>query len=295
MIRSALYAPGNVPRMLEKVGTFGADAVVLDLEDAVPVGEKKLARGLVREALERIALEDSNRPMRFVRVNAAATGLLEEDLSSVFCPHLDGIYLPKVESAEELLHAGDIISELENRAGRRAGSVEIHPIIESAKGVMRAYPILENAPSRVQKAGFGAGDLMRDIGLGFDSRMWDTEGLKLLYVRSHLVLACRAADKLPPVDSVYGDISNMDGLENEAKLAKKLGFQGKSAIHPGQVEIINRIFTPTSEEIEYSRRIIDAFEEAEARGSASFTVNGAFVDIAVAKMARSVIDRFVEI
>lgn len=287
MIRSALYAPGNVPKMLAKVGTFGADAVVLDLEDSVPTGEKKTARGMVREALAHIRV-----PLRFVRLNGFKTGLLEEDLRAVFCPHLDGVYVPKVESAEELHHVDALVCELEERSGLQKGKVEIHPIIESARGVMLAYHILEDSPPRVRKVGFGAGDLMREIGMRFGPKLWESDGMELLYARSHIVLASRSAGRQPPVDSVYTDIRDLQGLENEARLARRLGFQGKSAIHPNQVAIINRVFTPSAEEIQYARKVVQAFEEAEARGSASFTIGDSFVDIAIVEKARDILEQF---
>ncbi len=287
MIRSALYAPGNVPKMLFKVGTFGADAIVMDLEDTVPVAEKEAARHMVHEALGQI-----KGPQRYVRLNGITTGLLEGDLSIVFCPDLEGVYVPKVESAEELKHVDSLISELERRFGLEKERVEIHPIFETAKGVMQAYKILEESPARVRKAGFGAVDLMREIGVQFGPKLWAPDSLELLYARSHLVLAARAAGRLPPIDSVYTDIRDLDGLKREALLARRLGFQGKSAIHPNQVAIINRVFSPSPEEIDYARKVVRAFEEAEAKGFASFTVGNAFVDIPIVEKARSILDKF---
>lgn len=157
---------------------------------------------------------------------------------------------------------------------------------------MRSYQILEESPARVRKAGFGAVDLMRDIGVRFGPKLWGSDGLELLYTRSHLVLAARAAGKLPPLDSVYTSILDLDGLEKEALLARRLGFQGKSAIHPSQVAVINRVFTPSPDEIDYARKVLKAFEEAEAKGSASFTVGEAFVDIPIVEKARLILDRF---
>ena len=290
MVRSALYVPGNKPKMLSKVGTLGADAVVLDLEDAVPVEEKNIARAMVREALS--AIEG---PLRFVRVNGAASGLMEEDISSIFSPELDGIYLPKVESVEDLHLADTFILELEKRHGLEKGRVEVHPIFESAKGIIQAYQILQRSPSRVREVGFGAGDLGRELGLWFNMKLGKSDSIEFLYARSHIVLASRAAGKNPPLDSVYGNIRDLEGLEKDAVRARQLGFQGKSAIHPSQVNVINRVFTPSSEEIDFCRKIVTAFEEAEVKGSASFTVGDAFVDIAVMEQAISILKKFGDI
>lgn len=287
MIRSAIYVPGNVPEMLDQAGMFGADAVILDLEDTVPAAEKKEARGMVRDVLGRI-----KGPMRFVRINGIMTGLFKDDLTAVFCEELDGVYLPKVESSRELEQVDSLLSELEEKAGLDKGRVEIHPLFESARGIMNAYGILEKSTARVRKAGFGAVDLMRDISVQFGPRLWKSDGLELLFARSQLVFSTRAAGKSAPIDSVYINISDLDGLEKEALLARRLGFQGKSAVHPDQVAVINKVFTPSADEINYAKKVIAAFEEAEARGSASLTVGESFVDIPIVEKARSIVQKY---
>jgi len=287
MIRSFLFAPGNVPKLVPKVASFGADAIVLDLEDAVPLAEKKAARNMVRMALSQI-----EGPLRYVRVNGASTGLLEDDLSEIFCSDLEGVMIPKVETAEELIHVDSIISRLEYKHRITEGKIEIKPILETAKGVLRSYEILERSPKRVRRAGLGGGDLMREIGTRFGQKMLETDGLELQYARSHIVLASKAAGREPPIDTVYINIQDLKGLEQEAQLARRLGFQGKVAIYPTQVEVINRVFTPSVEEISYARKVITAFEEAEAKGSAAFIVNGSFADIAFVEKARSIIKEF---
>ena len=287
MLRSILYSPGNVPKMIAKVATFGADGIVLDLEDAVPLAEKKAARSHVREGISRI-----RGSLRFVRVNGLDTGLLEDDLAGVFGPELDGIFYPKTETAEELLKVDSILADLERRHGLPLGKVEVRPSFETARGILRVYEILEQSPARVRRVGFGAGDLMREIGTRFGRNFWEPDGLELQYARSQIVFASRAAGREPPIDTVYGDIRNLEGLEQDAKIARRLGFQGKSAIYPTQVEVINRVFTPSREEISYARRVVDAFAEAEAKGSASFTLGGGFVDIAIVEKARAILKLF---
>lgn len=287
MIRSFLFAPGNVPRMVAKVASFGADAIVLDLEDAVPTAEKKATRSPVREALSRM-----KGPLRFVRVNGWQTGLLKDDLLETFCPELDGIIIPKVETVEELLQVDSILTDLERRYGIAIGKVEIKATLETAKGVLRAYEILDRSPIRVCRAGLGGGDLMREIGTRFGRKLCEPDGLELQYARSHLVLASHAAGREPPIDTVYTDIHDLAGLEQEALLARRLGFQGKVAIYPAQVEVINRVFTPSPDEIAYARKVVETFEEAEAKGSAAFTIDGSFGDIALVEKARSILRQF---
>jgi len=287
MIRSALFAPGNVLKLLEKVGTVGADAVILDLEDAVPNSEKKTARKMVRDALENIVGSK-----RFVRVNGVNTGMIDEDLKEIVCNKLHGIYLPKVETADELHFVDNTLSKLESSKGIENGSIEICASIETAKGIMRAYPIMVESPSRVRTFGLGAGDLISDLGLRFLAGSSQSNKESLLYARSHLVFASRAAGKERPLDSVYGSIRNLEGLEQEAWTARRLGYQGKKAIHPAQVPVINRIFSPTSEELEFARKIVESFKEAEDRGSGAFMLDDTLVDIAVFKNAKELLEQF---
>lgn len=285
-LRSMLFAPGNQPRLVSKVGTFGSDAVILDLEDAVPHSEKAATRPAVRAALATLA----GGPLRYVRVNALDSGLLFDDLAAIVCPDLDGIVLPKVDTPEDLVTAETRLAELEQSAGLEPGQIDLLPLIESARGVLNARAIAE-AGRRVRRLGFGAGDFRRDVAVTFSGTLWEPDGLELLFARSQIVLVSRAAGLEPPIDTVWLDVRDHAGLEQDALAARRIGFGGKCAIHPGQIPIINRIFSPSEEEIAYARRVVEAFERAEAEGSASIAVDGRLVDYAIVVKARWLLER----
>lgn len=285
-IRSLLFTPGNDAHKVAKVATFGSDAVILDLEDAVPIAEKEATRPRVREALPTL----SPGPLRYVRVNAFDTGLTRGDLEAVVCPALDGIKLPKVERPEDVREADDLIGTLEAQEGMAVGSVDLIPTIETACGVLSAQAIA-SASKRVKRLSFGAADFCRDVGVRFSGNLWEADGLELLYARSHLVLSSRAAGIEPPLDTVWIDIRDNEGLERDARTALRLGFGGKSAIYPAQVAIINTVFSPTEAEVALARKIVEAFDAAEASGSAAIQVDGRMIDYPIAIKARWVLDR----
>jgi len=260
-LRSLLFAPGNRPRMVAKVATFGSDAVILDLEDAVPLAEKEATRAIVRAALPTLAPG----PLRFVRVNALETGWTRGDLEAVVCAELDGVKIPKLETADEAREVDRMLTEVERECGLPAGRIDLIPIIETARGVLNARAIAE-AGTRFKRLSFGAGDFCRDVNVRFSGNLWEPDGLELLFARSQIALASPAAGREPPLDTVWLDVRDNDGLEQDARTAYRLGFQGKSAIYPDQVGIINRVFTPTADEIDYVRRQLlrsAGFEEWE--------------------------------
>lgn len=281
-----MFAPGNHPRKVAKVATFGADGVVLDLEDAVADAEKAATRAVIRSALPTLP----RGPLRYVRVNALETGLTFDDLEGVVCADLDGIMLPKVEAPETLATAERKLAELERAAGLETGTIDLLPLVETARGVINSLAIAEGA-GRVRRLGFGAGDFRRDVAVSFSGALWEPDGLELLFARSQLVLASRAAGLEPPLDTVWLDVRDNAGLEQDARAALRLGFGGKAAIYPGQIEVIHRVFTPSDEEIAYARRVVEAFERAEREGSASITVDDRLVDYPIAIKARWVIER----
>ncbi|MFN8525414.1 MAG: CoA ester lyase [Chloroflexota bacterium] len=285
-IRSMLYAPGNKPRLVSKVATFGSDAIILDLEDAVPIAEKVATRDAVRAALPTL----QPGPLRYVRVNSLDTGWTFADLDAVVCADLDGIKLPKVESPRDLELVDLHLRRLERDRGLPEGRIDLAPIIETARGVLNAREIAASG-TRVRKLGFGAGDYCRDVGTRFSGNLWEADGLELISARTQVVLASRAAGLDPPIDTVWLDIRDNEGLERDATVALRLGFQGKSAIYPGQIEVIHRVFSPSAADIDYARRVDAAFAEAEAAGSASIQVDGRLVDYPIAIKARWLLER----
>ena len=259
MDRSYLFAPGHNAKLLNRVFQAGADAVMLDLEDAVPPDAKVAARAMVAEAL-------LDHPA-WVRVNAAQTAWCEADLDAVADRAL-GIRIPKVESA------GDV-----EWVTARAPGKPIICAIESARGVLAAQEIA--AVPGVRFLAMGGVDLQRDL---------NTSGgnLQTLYARSYLVLASRAAGIEPPIDSVFPLLDDTAGLRDQAQFARSLGFFGKSAIHPRQLDILHEIFTPTAGEIEWAQSVLAGFE---ATGGGGFALpSGEFVDLPVADRARRLLE-----
>jgi Citrate lyase beta subunit len=278
VLRSLLFAPGNHPRRVEKAFTLGADAVILDLEDACAVAEKEATRPVVVEALSR------PRPcLGYVRINALGTEFAYGDLQAVVQAGVDGIILPKVERPDDLRTADWLVSQLERERGLAAGSIDIIPILESGAG-FAALDAIVRSGTRVRRLAFGAGDFTLDMGL-----TWTRDELELLHHRSAIVLASRAAGLEPPIDTVWVSLKDQDGFRDSAMRARMLGFQGKLCIHPDQVAVTNAAFTPTEAEATKARRVIDAFAEAEAKGSSSFQIDGQFVDYPILYQAQRVL------
>jgi len=282
MFRSILFAPGNEPRKVQKVGQFGADAVVLDLEDAVPDAEKAATRQSIHGALDSMGHLNV-----YVRINSLPTGMTEADVRGVAHPHLRGVVLPKTEAPAEIAATGEWLGQAEKSLGLPEGSFHLIPLIESTKGVLFTYEIVQASP-RVPTVIFGSADYTLDLDI--PAMEWSPEGYELMYARTRLVVACRAAGIQRPVDGPYLDVFNEEGLQRDAILSKKIGFQGKLCIHPKHVEIINRIFTPSPEEADFARKVMEDFEKAESSGSASITVDGKFVDYAVYYKAKKIVN-----
>ena len=277
-LRSLLFAPGNHARRLEKVGQFGSDAIVLDLEDAVANAEKIRARALTRAALPTY----HGNVAVVVRVNGIHTGLMEGDIEAVVCPELDAIMVPKVENVETLLAVDSLVARLEQERGIPKGQTRLLPLIETALGLVRCEEIALAAPKRVVTLVFGLGDFSVDIGV--DLTPGATE---LLYGRSRVVVAARAAGLPAPIDGPYLDIHDLDGLVENTLLSRRLGFQGRVVVYPAQVEPVQRAYSELSpEEVERARRVVEAFEEAEASGLASIQVDGRFIDYPLYYRAR---------
>ena len=256
--RSWLFAPGHSEKLLRQVFDGGADVVLLDLEDAVPPDVKNRAR-------EMVASVASERGC-WVRVNRAGSEECARDLAAVG-GSVSGIRVPKVESAADVAWVAE-----------RAPGVDLDCTIESARGVVSAFEIA-SAPACTVLS-YGGLDLAADIGIQGGE-------LETLFPRSYLVIAARAAGKPPPSDGVYPMLNDDDGLRKEAEAARRLGFFGKSAIHPRQVPIIHAVFTPTREEVEWARRVLSVFEESG--GAATRTADGEFIDMPVALRARRIL------
>ncbi len=278
-LRSFLFAPGNHPRKVEKVFQVGADVVILDLEDAVAVAEKAATRAAVVKALKM-----EHRGLGYIRINSLDTDFAWGDFPAVIGVWLDGIVLPKVETADQLQTADWVIAQLEREAGIEVGSIDLLPIIETGLGLHNIEAIT-SAETRVKRVSFGAGDFTRDMNL-----VWTGAEDELAYARSRIVLASRASGIEPPIDTVFIDLKDHKNLERSTERALEFGFQGKLCIHPDQVALVNDVFTPDEEEVARAKKIIAAFKEAEEAGSASIQVDGYFVDYPIVEKAQRVLE-----
>jgi citrate lyase subunit beta / citryl-CoA lyase len=276
--RSVLFAPGNNPRRVAKVFQCGADVAILDLEDAVPIAEKESTRLLAVEALN-----GERDCAGYVRVNSFDTPWCYGDLVGVVHARLDGIVLPKAETADQLRTVDWVIGNLERERGLPAGSIDLMPIIETARGVMALETLLAATP-RVRRVAFGGGDYTLDLDL-----QWTIEESEFAFARARLVHCSRAAGLEAPIDTVLLQIRDSERFQSSARLARRLGFQGKLCIHPDQVPLANAAFAPTVEEIAHAKAVIAAFEVAERQGSASIQLDGLFIDYPIAYKARRVL------
>lgn len=276
--RTLLFAPAGDERKATKAFTLGADLVVLDLEDAVAHAEKDRARKLLASLLPGLG---PHRPL--VRVNGITTPWFKEDLRAVVSAAIRGIVLPKVEDAAAVEAAEEAIGTLEAERGLPPGALEILPFVETARGLLAAEAIAR-ASTRIRCLAFGGMDFLADVGASGGA-----ENGIFLYARAHLVVASRAAGIEAPIDTVYPDFRDTEGLVAETLRARAMGFQGKIVIHPAQVEPVNRVFTPTPEEVAQARRIVAAFEAAEADGVAVIQVDGRMIEYPIAQRARRIV------
>ena len=287
MNRSFLFAPGNVPRRVEKALTLEADAVIVDLEDSVAISEKTATRQAMADALKR-----PRRGRGYVRVNAPSTSFCYGDLVATVHAKVDGVVLPKVESAADL-HAIDwLLWSLELERGIPEGSIDLMPQIETAAGVHRIDRVLQanrlrpyRAPWRVKRVAFGAADYGHELGLTVS--LDETE---LADARSRVVLASRAAGLEGPIDSPWFHFKEADGFARALERSRRSGFQGRLCVHPDQIAPVNAAYRPSDAELARAERIVAAFKAAESRGEAAVQVDGEMVDYPVAYRAQALLD-----
>ena len=254
-------------------------AVILDLEDAVAIAEKPATRGSVVAAYAQ-----PRTGLLYVRVNAADTEFCHGDLDAIVGSGLDGIILPKVETAATLQTIDWLVANLERERGLVPGAIDLVPIVETARGVRDIDAILAPA-TRIKHCAFGAGDFTLDVNM-----IWSRAESELAYARARVVTASRAAGIEAPLDTVWVDLQDEEGLEASTRQALALGFQGKMCIHPNQIGVVNRVFTPTNAEIDFAERVVAAFAKAEAEGSAAIQLDGKFIDYPIVYRAQRTLD-----
>jgi len=274
--RSRLYLPGNEPKFYPNAGLHKPDGIILDLEDSVSPSEKEAARYLVRNTLRATNFYKAE---RMVRINQLPMGL--EDLDFIIPHNVNVILIPKVESADQIKQVEEKILKLKNEHNL-SNDVFFMPIIESALGVIKAYEIATASKYNCSLA-IGLEDYTADIG----TQRTD-EGKESIFARSMLVNAAKAA-RLQPIDTVYSDVANMDGLRESVLEAKNLGFEGKGCIHPRQIKVIHEAFAPDSSEVEKAKKIVLAFDEATKKGIGVVSLGSKMVDAPVVKRAQNTI------
>jgi citrate lyase subunit beta/citryl-CoA lyase len=262
-----LFVPGNDPGKLFNAGIYGADSIVFDLEDAVAVGEKDAARDLVKNAL----LYNEYPSEVGVRINHISTPFGHDDIREIMRARPSFLRVPKSEEPADIVAVDELMTRWEREYGFAVGGVKLVLTIETALGILNSFH-LAKASQRVVAIGLGAEDLAADL-----ETNRTPSGREILFARSQLLLSARAA-KVQAIDNVYADVKNEDGFIADTLLGKELGFNGKSVIHPNQVEIVHRIYTPTLLEVEKARRILAAYQEALAKKSGVIALDGKMID-----------------
>ncbi|MBK6434337.1 CoA ester lyase [Candidatus Amarolinea dominans] len=279
--RSLLFMPGDSLRKIEKATRLPTDSIIMDLEDGVAFSRKAEARATIVEALAGL---DFGSRERLVRINPVGSGLETADLDAVMTGRPDGLVLPKVESAGQVQKVSEALARVEHAQGWPAGAVRMLVIVETALGVMNVREIAA-ADDRVDALMFGAEDLAGDMGATRTAEGWE-----VFYARSAVVTAA-AAYRRQAIDTVFVDLNDMDGLQRECQRAMQMGYTGKMAIHPRQVEVINAAFTPSAEAVAQARRLIEAHARQQAAGAGAFAYEGKMVDMPLIRAAEQVIAR----
>ena len=275
--RTSLYASGASPVNLLQARFYNEDCLVYDLEDSVPLAEKDAARHLVYNLIK------YQRPAGkyvIIRVNGIYSEYIDEDLEAAVRCRPDAIRIPKVEYAKEVKRIDERITEIEEAAGIEHGSIELWCNIESYLGVLNAQEIA-TASERVVALALGAED--------FTASMRSTRtkaGAEIFYARNAVLMACRFAG-VEAVDAVFSDINDIEGLKTDVALTKNLGFDGKTVVHPRQIDVVNAAFTPSAKEIRYAKRVLEAVEEGKREHKGAVTLDGGMIDKPMELRART--------
>ena len=289
-----LFIPGNRVDMLGKAGRYSPSAFIPDLEDSVPMANKGEAREATANALPSISA--LGRPV-IPRVNSLPTGMTMDDLETVIGPNIVGISIGKVNGPSDVRDVDEMIAEVERNCGLVGGSIRILPWLETARAIVKAYEIC-TASKRVRWVAFGAEDFSADMGINREVDVDSTNfgsldeygEASLLYARSAVAVAARAAE-VQALDTPYVKFRDQDGLKSEAGLARRLGYTGKFAIHPGQIEGIQMVFAPSQHEIHRAEKILEAAREAERIGHGSLSFDGEMIDAPVVARAMNILAR----
>ncbi len=278
--RTMLYVPGSNPSMLADAHIYGADSLMFDLEDSISLLEKDSARLLVYNAIKSI---DYGETEIVVRINGLDTPYGQSDIEAMVRAGADVIRLPKTGTAQDVIDVEKVIEDIEIKIGKPVGTTKMMGAIESPLGVINAMEIATASPRMIGIA-LGAEDFVTNM-----KTKRSPEGVELLYARSKILIAARAAG-IYALDTVFSNVNDEEGFRNEVKLIKQLGFDGKSIINPRQIAPVHEIYTPTQKEIEDAKQVIRAIEEAEEKGLGVISVNGKMVDKPIVERAERILE-----
>ena len=291
MFRTLLFIPGNNKKFLQKSISLFPDILCYDLEDSVPDNEKSIARKLLFETISEYGQNksinsDSKKPLVYIRINSIESNLHDSDLNSIINPGLDGIVVPKVNNKIELNKIISIIDNLEKKRHIEKNTIKIIPSIESAEGVVNAYDI-SSTNDRIQAIVFGVFDYLYDMKLDYD----EVDDTSYNYARSKIPVDAKSAG-IYAIDSIWQTINDLDGLKRDTQGARKLGYSGKSIIHPSHIDPVHGIFVPTNSEIKWAKRILEVAELEKSTGSnrGALKVDGKMVDAVHFKQAKHIVD-----
>jgi citrate lyase subunit beta / citryl-CoA lyase len=285
MFRSLIFVPSNSERYLNKAKILNADIVCLDLEDSIPYDEKDAARHLIKSALDiRATYQTRN---IYVRINSFDSGLAFCDLKAVIQKGIDGIVIPKVSNDNEISAVDRILFTLEQEIGIREKTIKIAASIESAKGVVNSYSIAK-ASDRVNMLVFGVFDFLYDMHLDYKE---GNNEFEYAYARSKIPVDARAAG-IEAIDGIWQKIDDSEGLKRDAALAKRLGYAGKSLIHPSQIETVHEVFIPSKSEIEWATKVVKALDEEKKNGRSkgAMRLEGKMIDAVHYKQAKAILE-----
>lgn len=272
--------PGDNWKMISKAVTLGVDSICMDMEDGVAVNKKAEARATIAKALQEL---DFGASEKLARINAVGSGWEQDDIEAVLPHKPDGVVIPKVEAFEHVEWASRIIEDAELKNGWQVNSIRVLIGVETAKGILNLKEIA--AHPRLDAIIFGGEDFAASIGA---TRTKDA--IELLYARQAVIVACAAFD-LQPIDIVTIDYKDLDALKAEAEFGARLGFAGKQVIHPNQIPIVQKAFTPSEEEAAYARRIVETFEASQKEGKGAYSLDGKMIDMPLLKNAQKVLAR----
>lgn len=288
-VRSLLFIPGNRTDWLPKAAAAGADAVVFDLEGALPPDQKESGRDGVRAVVD---TADPAGPAIMVRINDVRSSHWRADLERIVAPGLAAVLLPQVAGLGDVVEVDAALAEIERERGLPANSVGLDPLMESPNAIRQAYEIAACSP-RIAYMGAGVskrGDIARTVGY-----KWTPGGLETLYFRSKVLLDVRAAGVPNPLGGMWGEIADLDGLREFAERTREIGYEGMMVIHPSHVPVVNAVFSPSPDEIELWRATLEAMEAAHAAGDGAIRFRGEVVDEAHVLTAQQGLARLAEL